>query len=124
MKSDQDIGELIFSVENRLLRPEVRRSDEKLGALLSEDFVEFGSSGKIYTKQDLFIHLPEAGERHFEIAAFQVRSLEPAVVLATYRLKESFEAAREAQYSLRSSIWRQEEDRWRMVFHQGTVVKP
>lgn len=41
-------SELILNLEKELLKPEVRKSPEKLKELLSEDFIEYCSSGVIY----------------------------------------------------------------------------
>jgi hypothetical protein len=39
--------EQLYQLEQRLLQPEVRRSKDDLAILLADDFVEFGSSGRV-----------------------------------------------------------------------------
>ncbi|WP_370676935.1 DUF4440 domain-containing protein [Pleomorphomonas sp. PLEO] len=49
---DLDV-EFFRSLERTLHRPEVRRSPETVGALLADDFIEFGSSGTVYDKASI-----------------------------------------------------------------------
>jgi hypothetical protein len=100
----------------------VRSAPEKLSELLSEDFIEFGSSGQAYDKQQVIEALQrESGEGIF-LQDFEVRSLASGVALATYRTGKSSGNDQNVIYSLRSSIWKFDQDRWQMVFHQGTPV--
>lgn len=104
----------IYELETSLLTSAVRHSTAQLNKLISEDFVEFGSSGKVYTKRDLLSSLPKEIAQTFVIEDFKVMELSENVLLATYRVKI------EGILSLRSSIWKQIEFEWQIVFHQGT----
>jgi len=44
------------------------------------------------------------------------------VVLFTYRLRVRPRLGAAAVPSLRSSVWRKSDNRWRLIFHQGTVA--
>lgn len=105
----------IRKLEERLLEAEVRASAAELDALISADFVEFGSSGRVYDKQATVSALAASAETTAasSIAEFHLRVLSADVVLATYRTESS----------LRSSIWRREGGAWRIVFHQGTPAR-
>jgi hypothetical protein len=122
MQAENSISDQILALEESLLAPEVRTSSEKLMQLLSDDFIEFGSSGHKYNRQDAIEALQRGSGERFSIQDFEVRSLAPGLALATYRARKFSDKGQEARYSLRSSIWRFEEDRWQMVFHQGTPV--
>jgi hypothetical protein len=103
----------IHSLEGQLLDRGVRASTDDLDRLLADDFVEFGSSGRAYTKAEIIAALlagPSAGPGMPIMDEFRTLVLAPHVVLATYRFG----------HSLRSSLWRREVTGWRMVFHQGT----
>jgi hypothetical protein len=52
----EDIREHILNLETQLLTTEVRKSAEKIREIVSEDFIEFCSSGYIYkyNKDDIF----------------------------------------------------------------------
>ena len=109
--AEVSIEEQIRLLETRLLEPSVRASGVELDALISDEFVEFGRSGRVYDKQAILSALAEdPGSTAPAIADFRVLVLAPEVVLATYRLAGS----------LRSSIWRKELGNWRILFHQGT----
>jgi len=107
-------------LEERLLHPEIRSSGDQLSRLLADDFIEFGSLGAIYNKQQIIGSL--AGEQVMErfIVDFSVRVLADDVVLLTYRSTRRDPATGEEWHSLRCSIWRLNDARWQMIFHQGT----
>ena len=110
----------IYSQEMELLKPEVRRSPERIRALLSDCFTEFCSSGKIYrySKGDVFGSITGSSE----ITGFEIQELGGDCILATYRLSVS-ESPETVKSSLRSSIWKIEDGMWKMFFHQGTPAK-
>jgi hypothetical protein len=100
-------------LEERLLLPSVRASPEEVATLLADEFIEFGSSGRIYGKQQIIPLLQQEQENtRYTLADFSARRLGADVVLVTYRVVESM--------TIRSSIWRSMNGRWQMVFHQGT----
>ena len=102
----------IRDLEDQLVTPAVRASADALDRLVSDQFVEFGSSGRIYDKRDVVAQMLAAPDVSVSVADFRVFALSPDVALATYRTGGS----------LRSSVWRREGDCWRIVFHQGTVI--
>jgi hypothetical protein len=117
----------IHALEMRLLEPSVRASAEALAELLAPDFVEFGSSGRVYDRAQIIAAL--SGEQSAPapppertITDFAVRSLAVDVALATYRVARHMQGAPDAEHVVRSSIWRRDGRRWQMTFHQGTRV--
>ena len=112
----------IYQLEDRLLQPEVRRSKEDIAMLLADDFVEFGSSGRIFDKPQVVDGLPDSPTVLMIIEDFQVKVLSSNVVLAIYRVVKKNELREEMTNSLRSSIWKFIDGRWQMVFHQGTRI--
>jgi hypothetical protein len=100
----------IREVENQLLDSAVRSSRDTLDRLVSDEFVELGSSGLTYWKADVIAQMLAQPTVKVEVSHFEVRELATGVALATYRTPRS----------LRSSIWRHEGGNWRIVFHQGT----
>lgn len=107
-------------VEERLLHPEVRSSGDDLSRLLADDFIEFGSSGTIYNKQQIIGSLAREQMMERSIADFSVRVLADDLVLLNYRSTRRDPATAEEWRSLRSSIWKLNDTRWQMIFHQGT----
>jgi hypothetical protein len=114
----------IFELENELLKTETRQSAEKISELLSDDFIEFCSSGNIYkyNKGDVFdknINLPEV---KWELKQFTTKQLSNECIMATYKIIKHIELNESMKYSLRSSIWKCIDGKWKMIFHQGTLV--
>jgi hypothetical protein len=105
-------------LEESLFRPEVRTSPSAVDRLLANEFVEFGSSGRAYSKHDLVEGLQNEPAVHRTLTDLLVRPLAPSVVLLTYTSVRREEAL-ERRF-LRSSIWKEIDGRWQMVFHQGT----
>lgn len=105
-------------LEESLLIPDVRKS-ARLSELLADDFVEFGSSGRVYDKADLVTALQEEAPVRQTPSNFKVVVLAPDVALLTYRIRRH---AQPAVDTLRCSLWRRSGGRWQMVFHQATVT--
>lgn len=111
----------LFTLEKALLDPAVRRDRARVSALLAEDFVEFGSSGRIW-KRDAILDLLEA-EKNFvppEVEEMTCRSLGESVMLVTYKTVRFNTDTGARSAALRSSIWSIESGSWLLRFHQGT----
>jgi hypothetical protein len=78
------VDEIRF-LEQALLTPEVRSSAEHLDRLLSDSFVEFGSSGRPYTKAQIIpLLVADPVTIHTELLDFRVVALTPEVAHVTY----------------------------------------
>lgn len=113
--------EILRRLEERLLQPEVRQSAEAVADLLADDFIEFGSSGQVFNKQQVIEGLQHESPARRALIQFNTTVLAPGVVLATYRAVQYRSPGEPPIYSLRSSLWKLTDDRWQMVFHQGTL---
>ncbi|HEU5140715.1 MAG TPA: nuclear transport factor 2 family protein [Bacillales bacterium] len=113
------IKEQLYELELRHLQPEVRKSSEALAELLADDFIEFGSSGRVFTKQEIIEGLANSGSPQLVLKNFEVKLLTPGVALTRYRV-ERHQSEGQLLCSLRSAVWKLIEGRWQMVFHQGT----
>ena len=120
MNADPVLTEHLRKLEESLTKPETRRSAEELGRLLADDFREFGGSGRVFDKRQIIDALQNQPAVQLWLDDFQVRCLAPDVVLVTYRGNCRFPASDKVSHSLRSSIWRNRDGRWEVVFHQGT----
>ena len=119
-----DIGEItaqLHALELTLLQPATRKSVSQLTELLTEDFVEVGSVGVAYSREEIIAALARESPTEWTIENLEARALGDGVVLVTYRATRVRHGERVA--SLRSSIWKLDSGRWRMAFHQGTVTK-
>ena len=108
----------IISLEKRFLQNDVRSSTEELSKLLAEDFIEFGSSGCIYNKNQVLNQLPTECKVEIIPKDFNGRVLSKDTILLTF---ETYNSTTEVS-ALRSSIWKCIDNRWQILFHQGTKM--
>ncbi len=118
----EELKERIRSLEERLLRPEIRRNAAELDELIAEDFIEYGASGKTYGKDDVLKLLPDSPAAETTIEECHARPLSPQVVLLSYKLLSVEKGQRDPVRSERSSIWRFTDGRWQIVFHKGSRI--
>ncbi|WP_379163726.1 DUF4440 domain-containing protein [Paenibacillus sp. sgz5001063] len=115
MPEKASLKKQICELENRLLSAEVRTSREKLALLLTDDFIEYGSSGRVWHKEDMTGE-GGAGVVEMTLSEYELYPLSETSALATYKTLD----ATTGRYTLRSSVWKFREGRWQMFFHQGT----
>jgi len=116
--NDMLLIEKLLDLEEKLLKPDIRTSPKELDQLLADDFFEFGTSGKIFTKEDCVGCGNGLTVRKMTLSDFQINVLAPDVTHTTYRI---FDETRNL-HTLRSSIWKFIDGRWQMFFHQGTTT--
>lgn len=107
-------------LEEKLLQPDIRRSINDLKTIIDDTFIEVGSSGCIYNKQQIINILPTLPIVKMTIMDFEAKLLAEGVVQTIYRV--SRQTNEMIEYSLRSSIWLLKNEKWYIVFHQGTPV--
>ena len=124
METPQSLSEGLLDelkrLEQLLLTDAVRKNREAVSALLAEDFREFGSSGRIFTKNAILDLLETEGPGQVSMEDFALQEITSSVALVTY--KSISLAGPSVRKALRSSLWKREEGSWRMVFHQGTLT--
>jgi hypothetical protein len=118
------LEEQLKSLEERLLDPAFRIDSESVAALLADDFVEFGSSGRLFDRASILAQLRnEPIQKASLVSDFSVRPLSSNVALVTYRATRRNLDGQPIGQSWRSSIWMQLDGRWRLTFHQGTQIR-
>jgi len=111
-----DLLEHIKGLEEKLLQPTIRHSRFDLESLLADEFIEIASTGISFNKTEIINALLKESDVHFVLKNFKVTSLSTDVTLVNYlAIKNSH------VFSLRSSIWKYRDDKWQLIFHQGTV---
>jgi hypothetical protein len=106
--------------EEALLDPAVRRDRERVAALLDEDFEEFGSSGRVWTREQILELLASEDFVPVTMEGFRCDRIAEEVALVTYRTVRTDSQSGEKATVLRSSLWTQKWGVWRVRFHQGT----
>jgi hypothetical protein len=114
---DTDISALMLSLERQLMDPTFRKDRAAVSSLLAEDFSEFGSSGRVWSREAILDLLEtEPSQPAPQIEDFKIQRIAENAVLVTYR------TVRPQVRTNRSSIWIQNEEGWQVLFHQGTKV--
>lgn len=101
-------------LERKLLEPKIRTSVDDLSLMIADNFQEIAKSAKVYTKNEVIQALAKEKDRKIEAYDFNSIALSDTVCLITYKTKEN------EVISLRSSIWIKQDQRWQIIFHQGT----
>jgi hypothetical protein len=123
MNEQNETDKIIRLLEERLLQTNIRHSENDLDELLADEFIEFGSSGQIFNKKQVMEALQMEAPQQLSLIDFKTINLAPDIILARYRAVKQPQDGRKV-YSLRSSIWKLIDNRWQMIFHQGTGTKP
>jgi hypothetical protein len=111
------LTEQLRGLEERLARREVQSRDELL-SLLADGFREHGASGRAYSRTDVLDSYEFGCPMEIELDDFGVVMIGPDAALATYRSRGT-----DGRQSHRASVWVRNDDRWQMVFHQGTMTR-
>ena len=117
-----DLAAQLFDLETQLHRQDVRGDADALRRLIADDFFEFGVSGTVWTRESIIEALRDEAFSVREAFDFRLTQLADDVALVTYRAHRCATDHRPAADSLRSSLWRQRDGQWQMVFHQGTPL--
>ena len=121
-----DISDHLKHLEESLLTSAVRKDRAQVAALLAEEFREIGSSGRTFSRAEILDELQddlqaESPLREVALSDFNCRMLSATLALVIYRTVRSTPAAPPSA-AWRSSLWVFREDRWQILFHQGTKV--
>ncbi len=119
MKSPADE---LLDLERALLNPAVRRDRPRVENLLARDFEEFGSSGRVWTRQQIVDALAMEANQEIRAGEFRCTLLAATVALITYRTMRTDLTTGIHTTALRSSLWTKESGGWRLRFHQGTIA--
>ena len=107
------------ALEERLAMPAAGESRESLAVLLAAEFREFGSSGRVYDAATTLDALVAGAPQRFVFEDFHAAPVSGDAVLVTY-VSRSVSGPGWKPPVLRSSLWVRRENRWQLLFHQGT----
>lgn len=119
MFKSNNIIEMVINLEKRLLESEVRVSREEIGNLVADEFIEFCTSGVVCNKKEMLNELPNSEPIEIKAYDFNSNILAEDIVLITYYTCN----VNTGIHAMRSSIWKLINDRWQLIFHQGTKLK-
>lgn len=117
-----NLAEHIKQLEISLLSKEAGKNMSDPDKIISDDFLEIGKSGKIWTKQALITSYENKTEVNITITDFRLKPLSDSILLAIYTAHHTSETYHPVVKTIRSSVWRLSGTGWEIVFHQGTIV--
>jgi hypothetical protein len=120
VNDSERIAALLRAHEESLLRPEFRHNRAAVAALLAEDFEEFGTSGRRWSRSQVLDLLESETWEAPGLTDFHCQLLAETVALVTYATIRPAAQPNRPSRSERSSIWIQVKDQWKLRFHQGT----
>lgn len=110
------LQEHLHTLEERLLHPERETDANDLNTLLTPEFKEFCTSGRIYNVDQLMDALTSSAPRIATMSHFYVTPLGEDSALTTYHISTA------TSTSHHSSVWVRRGGGWQMLFHQGTIA--
>jgi hypothetical protein len=120
LNTHDDLFAHLLACESALLDPAVRRNRARVSEFLAEDFLEFGSSGQVWTREQILKLLATEDYQPPSIEGFKCALIAESVALVTYRTVRTDPHTSACVATLRSSLWTNESGAWRIRFHQGT----
>jgi len=119
MSIGDDDRHQLQSLEESLWRAEARFDRDYLERILAPDFIEFGRSGRIYSRREIIDTPSQPIRARSPLQTFAVRPAGDAVALVTYVNEVTYG---EVEYGNRSSLPLRVPGGWQLKFHQGTPV--
>jgi len=119
MVSPEDVDEL-RKLEESLWIAQTRFDQHYMEQILSPEFVEFGRSGKVYSREDALSTAYRDIRCTLPLKNFTAQLIDTNVFLVTY-MSETIDDG-EVLVANRSSIWIKTPQGWQLRFHQGTPV--
>lgn len=113
--------ETLAALETSLWRAETRFDRAHLERVFADDMMEFGRSGRLWSRAELIEAAPHALDVQLPLPQLRVRLLADDLAQVTY-VSVVRRADAGEDIANRSSLWRREAKGWRMCFSQGTPV--
>lgn len=108
----------ILELEKSLFKYEFMSDIAYLNRIIDDKYIEVGKSGKKFNKKDVIKDLSILKEdRRINIYNFTCDKIEENIYLIHYITKNSNDNI------YRTSIWRKENDKIKIVFHQASLYK-
>jgi hypothetical protein len=110
-----DVAE-VLALERELQTPGCRRDRARVRALLADDFIEVGASGRVWDRASTLDLLGDESGAVIEVHDLTGRIIADGLVMARW------DSARGGRRARRTSLWRRDAAGWRLVHHQGTLL--
>jgi hypothetical protein len=115
-----EIINTLAEYERLLANPGTVSNKEELNKLLSDKFMEIGSSGRLYNREQTLKALESGEMPQTDLTGFNIINLAENTWLLTYRAKRIINGNTALSY--RCSVWNYNNKQWQILFHQGTNI--
>lgn len=112
----------LIALEESMWREQTRFDLEFQERTFGPDFIEFGRSGRTYTRAQIIRYESSAIQATLPLQNLKLRLLDVNTVQITYDSEVIYDGSTELAH--RSSIWSRTPEGWVMRFHQGTPYQP
>ena len=119
--SARDVAELT-RLEEAMWQAATRFDPAFQEAHFAADFIEFGRSGKAYTRAEIIRRDTAEIQATLPLPKLKIRMIGEDAALLTYNSRAVFDGV--VEHARRSSIWTKTATGWVMRFHQGTPYAP
>lgn len=106
-------------LEESLWIADTRFDMKYMEQILHAEFIEFGCSGRRYTRDDTLDITGTKIQIKLPFDNLKIQRMSKTVVQVTYISEVQYDTL---QVCNRSSIWLYHNDRWQLYFHQGTAI--
>ncbi len=113
------LSSILKKLEESMLSEIARKNPARLSELISDELIEIRKSGKIWTKQSVIEALKKESYTEIVITGFNLKLLAEDIALVTYTAHHK-QKGNPSSKSMRFSIWKMADNKWEIVFHQGT----
>lgn len=110
----------LMRLEEDFYSGRLKDSPEKLSALLADSFKLISVSGKSVERSKFLTSL--SNDENIELVAEEMHCqfVSETSALVTYKLAKRNKDTADIRYSLHSSVWKLDGQKWQIVFHQET----
>jgi len=119
------IADLLVAKEKTLPEAQKRKDIAYLKSITTDDFLDVGPDGKIYTKDDVLEGMNQISLEDFSLYNVKVLSLTENAAVVTYDAVVHMTIGSEEapRYQRLSSVWVNHQGSWLLKFQQATVTQ-
>ena len=123
--SAPSISDVLIAKEKSLPEAQRRKDIAYLKRITTDDFLDVGPDGKIYTKDDVLEGVNEISLEDFSIYNVKVLSLTENAAVVTYDavVRMTIGSEEAPRYQRLSSVWINHRGSWLLKFQQATVTQ-
>ncbi|HXY02728.1 MAG TPA: nuclear transport factor 2 family protein [Terriglobales bacterium] len=121
------IPQVLISQSEAVAQAEKSRDINALQHLLTADFQQVGSEGRLHDREDLLDDAREGKLQDYRLYNFKVLAVDQGAAIVTYDAiihKPEGDAGLAPRYQHLSDVWVKQGDQWQLRFQQATARRP